>query len=80
MEHVLRGQGREIGFGAITEILLYRDKGLRLVGPLPADVQNYTAYAAAQSTAAPSPEAAAALLRFLATPASKALFVAAGIE
>ena len=28
MEHVLHGKGREIGFGAITEILLYRDQGL----------------------------------------------------
>ena len=42
MEHVLKGKGREVGFGAITEILLYKDKGLILVGPLPADVQNYT--------------------------------------
>ena len=50
MEHVLKGKGREIGFGAITEILLYKDKGLRLVGPLPADVQNYTSYIASPMT------------------------------
>ena len=30
MEHVLHGQGRGIGFGAITEIVLLRDKGLQL--------------------------------------------------
>ena len=30
LEHVLHGKGREIGFGAITEILLYREKGLTL--------------------------------------------------
>src|SRR5262249_23113333 len=28
MEHVAKGKGREIGFGAATEILLLRDKGL----------------------------------------------------
>ena len=34
MHHLMKGQGREFGFGGITDILLYRDKGLRLVGPL----------------------------------------------
>jgi molybdate transport system substrate-binding protein len=80
LEHVLKGQGREIGFGAITEIMLYRDRGLRLVGPLPAEVQNYTSYTAAPMTAAPQAEAARAFVTYLGTPASKALFVAAGIE
>jgi hypothetical protein len=47
MEHVRNGKGRDFAFGAITEILLYKDKGLRFVGPLPADVQNYTPYVAA---------------------------------
>ena len=46
MDHVRNGKGRAIAFGAITEILLYKDKGLRFVGPLPSDVQNYTAYVA----------------------------------
>src|SRR5262249_23726533 len=40
MEHVAKGKGREIGFGPITEILLHKDKGVNLVGPLPAEVQN----------------------------------------
>ena len=35
MEHLLKGKGNEFGFGAMTEIVLYRDKGLQLVGPLP---------------------------------------------
>jgi molybdate transport system substrate-binding protein len=80
LEHVLRGQGREIGFGAITEILLYRERGLRLVGPLPAEVQNYTSYAAAPMTAAASAEAAQALVTYLGSPEGKSRFVAAGIE
>ena len=80
MAHLLKGQGREIGFGAITEILLLRDKGLLLVGPLPPELQNFTAYAASLGTSASQIEEARALLRHLAGPASKASFAAAGIE
>jgi molybdate transport system substrate-binding protein len=80
MEHVLKGKGREIGFGPITEILLHRDHGLRLVGPLPADAQNYTSYSAGVMTAASAAAAAQEFVRYLGTPAAKAAFVAAGIE
>ena len=80
MEHVLKGKGKEVGFGPITEILLYKDKGLRLIGPLPAEVQNYTSYTAAPMTAASNKEVAQAFVRFLGGPTGKALFVAAGIE
>jgi molybdate transport system substrate-binding protein len=80
MQHLLKGKGREVGFGPITEILQFRDKGLRLVGPLPAEVQNYTSYTAAPHSAAASAEAAAAFVRYLASPAGKAFFTAAGIE
>jgi len=79
-EHVLKGQGREMEFGAIPDILLHRDEGLRLVGPLPAEVQNYTSYAAAPMTAAPSADAALVFVRFLGSAAAKALFTASGIE
>jgi molybdate transport system substrate-binding protein len=80
MEHVLKGKGREIGFAPITEILPHRDHGLRLVGPLPAEVQNYTSYTAGVMAAAPSARAAQELVRYLGTPAAKATFAAAGIE
>ena len=80
LEHLLKGSGREIGFGAVTEILLYRDKGLRLVGPLPAAVQNYTRYAAGQMSSASNATGAASFLKFLASQAGRDLFVAAGIE
>jgi len=80
MEHVIKGKGNEIGFGPITEIKQYEAKGLKLVGPLPAEVQNYTSYDAAVMTGAPSGEAAKAVLRQLATPAGKAAFVSAGVE
>jgi molybdate transport system substrate-binding protein len=80
MEHVLKGKGREIGFGAMTEIRLYEPKGIRLVGPLPAAIQNYTSYEAALMAGATAAEAARAVLRHLATPAAKAAFMAGGVE
>lgn len=80
MEHVIKSKGNEIGFGAITEIKMYESKGLKLVGPLPAEVQNYTRYEAALMNGAASADAAKTVLRQLATPAAKALFTTAGIE
>jgi len=80
MEHVINGKGNEIGFGAITEIRIYEPKGLKLAGPLPAEVQNYTSYDAAVMTGAASLDAARAVLRQLATPAAKAIFAAKGVE
>jgi molybdate transport system substrate-binding protein len=80
MEHVLAGKGKEIGFGPVTEILLQRDKGLKLVGPLPADIQNYTSYSAAPASSAANAELARAFVRYLGGPESKALFVAAGVD
>lgn len=80
MEHVRNGKGKEIGFGAITEIRIYEPKGITLVGPLPAAIQNYTSYEAVLMTGATAAEAARAVLHHLATPAAKAAFIAGGIE
>lgn len=80
MEHVLKGKGKEVGFGPITEILQYKEKGLRLVGPLPAEIQNYTSYTAVAMSAGANKELAQTLVRFLGGPVGKPLFVAAGIE
>ena len=80
MHHIMQGKGKEFGFGGITDILLYRDKGLQLVGPLPEEIQNYTSYTAALVTAAPNPDAAKAFLRYLASPAGKSLFEGNGIK
>jgi len=79
LEHVIKGKGTEIGFAAMTEILLYTGKGLRLVGPLPADIQNYTAYTAAPLASSQQQALAQQLVAFLAGPVGKPLFVAAGI-
>lgn len=79
MEHVLKGKGKEVGFGPITEILQYKEKGLRLVGPLPAEIQNYTSYTAVPMKAASNKDVAQAFVRFLGGN-GKPLFVAAGID
>jgi molybdate transport system substrate-binding protein len=81
MGHVLKGTGKEVSFGQLTEIRLYLDKGLRLVGPLPAEVQNYTSYAgAAMTTARPNADVARAFVRHLGSPDGHAMFAGAGIE
>ena len=80
MEHLLKGKGNTVGFGAITEIRQYEPKGLRLVGPLPAEVQNYTSYEAALMTAASASGPAKAALALLATPSAKAAFESGGVE
>ncbi len=83
MEHVIKaatpGAVREIGFGAITEILLYQGKGLKFVGPVPAEVQNYTSYTAAPLAVGAQQALAQQFVSFLSGPAGKPLFVAAGI-
>src|SRR5215472_10912495 len=79
MHHLMEGKGKELGFGGITDILGYRDRGLRLVGPLPAEIQNYASYSAAVIAAAPNPEGAKAFMAYLASPDGRALFVANGI-
>jgi molybdate transport system substrate-binding protein len=80
IEHVIHGSGNEIGFGAITEIALYRGKGAQFAGPLPGDAQNYTSYAAAPSAVPANGEGAAAFLKFIGSPAARAAFLARGVE
>ncbi len=79
MAHMINGKGRDIGFGAIFEIRLFRDQGVVLVGPLPPDIQNYTSYMAAPMVAAHCPEGARTYIRYLAGPEAQALFVAHGV-
>jgi molybdate transport system substrate-binding protein len=80
MAHVIKGKGNEIGFGPITEIKMYEPKGLKMIAPLPAGVQNYTSYEAAVMTGAAAAEAARAVLKVVATPAGKSAFTSRGIE
>ena len=75
-DRVVAGEGRELGFAPITEIR--QMPRAVFVGPLPAEAQNYTAYAA--SLLPGSPPEAAELLRHLAGPVGRAGFEAAGVE
>lgn len=86
MRRLLAGSAaHEFGFGAMTEIALFRDQGLRLVGPLPAALQSYTNYVALpwpglRPADAARADAVAALMRHLQGPQARALFADAGIE
>ena len=85
MKHLLASsRPGEFGLGAMTEIVLFKDQGLRLVGPLPAAVQNYTSYLASAAVPpgadAARAGAATALLRFLDSPRARRIFADAGIE
>lgn len=80
LEHLIAGKGNEIGFGPITEIKSFEPKGVVLVGPLPAEIQNYTAYAAAVMRRSRTPDAARAFIRFLASEAARQTFAATGAQ
>jgi len=77
IEPLINGKGREIGFMPVVQILNWRGRGLQLAGPLPADIQHHTTYAAAP---APKSEGGLAFVRFLGTPKAKAMFARAGVE
>jgi len=53
--HIGKGNPNEIGLGATTVILEGERKGLKFVGPLPVEIQNYTIYAATVITDAATP-------------------------
>ena len=75
---IIQGKGNDIGVGTIPSI--NTTKGIRLIGPLPAEVQSYIVYAAAPMTSAASPQTGTAFISFLSSPAAKAAFAANGVE
>jgi tricorn protease-like protein/ABC-type molybdate transport system substrate-binding protein len=84
MRRLLAGTSpREFGFAAMTEITLFRDQGIRLVGPLPSSLQKSTTYIAVpwpglrQSDAARA-AAVAALIRQLQGSDARSQFASAG--
>lgn len=80
MNHLLGSSGYDIGFGAITEIIVFADKGVYLVGPLPDEIQNYTRYEAAVVRPAQHVEAARAYVAFLRSAQGAQLLAKCGIE
>jgi molybdate transport system substrate-binding protein len=73
-ERVIQGKSNDIAVGTLS--LIKETKGVRLVGPLPAEFQSYVVYAAAPMSGAGSPQTAKAFIAFLVSPAAKALFAA----
>ncbi len=80
IETIIHGAGNEIGFGAVTEIALYRGKGAQFAGPLPEGTQNYTSYAAAPAAAPADRDTATAFLKFLGSAAAREALLAKGVE
>jgi molybdate transport system substrate-binding protein len=80
LNHVSKGKGNEIGLGAVTVIIEGESKGLKFVGPLPAEIQNYTTYTAMVVADGVAPDGAQEFVRYLTGPASRKAFAAAGIE
>ena len=76
-DHIVDGEA-EIGIHQISEILAV--KGAVLVGPLPAEIQNFTVYAAGVGTAAKDGATATALVKFLAGPHAGPIIKAKGME
>ena len=76
-ELVLSGEA-DIGIHQISEIVT--EKGVTLVGPLPAAIQNYTTYAVGLGTGAGQAEAAKAFIKLLTGPSAAAALKSKGME
>ena len=68
----------EVGLFNISEILPI--KGVTLVGPLPAELQNYIVFTAAIPNANATPDPAASFIKSLAAPAAQHAWQNAGME
>jgi molybdate transport system substrate-binding protein len=74
---VARGDA-EIGFQQISELLPI--PGIDYVGPLPPEVQRVTVFAAGIAVGTKEPDAARALIEFLASPAAIPVITKSGLE
>src|SRR5688572_10477189 len=80
MDRMMQGKGNEIGFGLLSEIKPYEEKGIQLVGRLPENVQAYTNYEAVIFTGSKSADVAKDFIRYLSTPTAKKMFAATGVD
>jgi molybdate transport system substrate-binding protein len=76
-EIVAQGEA-EIGFQQISELMPV--KGIDVVGQLPTEVQKITVFSAGISTTSKEPDAAKALIKFLASPQAAPVLLKAGLE
>ena len=77
LEAVAKGEA-EIGFGLTSDTALL--SGVDLIGGLPAEIQNFTVYAAGIPASSKQSDAAKALIVFLTSPATQAVLKAKGFE
>jgi len=77
VERVAKGDAA-LGIHNISEILPVQ--GVTLVGPLPADYQNYTVYAGAVPQNAATPDTAREFLGYITRPEAASRWQAAGVE
>jgi molybdate transport system substrate-binding protein len=68
MDRLLAGTRKEIGFLSINAIRTYIDKGLTLVGPLPAEMQYVRDFLVATSTTSKNKDVAREFVRFCGGP------------
>jgi molybdate transport system substrate-binding protein len=77
---IKEGHGKDLGFGGYTDVLHNQEMGgVKLAGPIPEEVQNYTMYSSALIKAAPSPAAARTFLAFLDSAEAQAIFRDSGV-
>jgi molybdate transport system substrate-binding protein len=77
LEAVAKGDA-EIGLGLTSQTAAI--SGVELVGPLPAEIQSYTEYAAGILVTSKQAEAGKALISFLTSPAGQAILKSKGFE
>ena len=68
----------EIGFQQVSELSQF--EGVDYVGPLPAQVQNYTVFSSGILSNAKQADAARALVRFITSPQANAVYRKRGME
>ena len=76
-EVVARGEA-DLGFQQVSELLHRKD--IQYLGPLPSDIQHVTVFSAGLHSAAPQPDAAKALVKFLTGPEAGASIRKTGME
>jgi molybdate transport system substrate-binding protein len=73
---VARGEA-EIGFQQMSELM--HVTGVTVIGPIPDELQPGSSFGGAVTTTSKQPDAAAALLKFLASPEAKPAITKAGL-
>ena len=77
-EPVLKGNGNDLVAGTIP--LIATTRGIKLLGPLPGDLQATLTYTAVVMAKTSQRETAAAFIKFLASPKARGTFAANGAE